>query len=509
MSRTSKFFYSTITTALLQIMILFSGLIIPYTIIHIYGSEVNGLLSSITQLIQYATLVEAGLSAAMIYALYKPLAAKDNNSINRILVAAKKTYEKSGYWFLFFITIIALGYPLFISVDNLQNYEIFFLVLIIGLSGVLEFFTLAKYRAILTADQKTYVISLISIIHVLLNTIIIVILSYAGFSIILVRSIALVSVILRTVLLRLYVNKKYNFLDYSVVPDYESIDRRKYAIYMQILTVIHSGSPILIAALFLTLNDVSIYTIYYLVIQGLITILSIFTTGISAGFGEIIAIGDKLKLKKAFEKFEIIYFSSITLVYYIAYCMYIPFIRIYTSNTDINYVNVSLAIFMAINGFIYSLKTPYSMLLIASGKYKESRIQNTVQGLLVILFGIPLSLLYGLIGIVIAMIISNLYRLIDFIFFTPKHLTHYSFKKSIIMIFAFCILFLLLVVISNLIYDFQITSILNWIVVSIIIGLTGLSIIVLFNYIFFNKLAKETTSHLIYVIKNNFVRNNK
>ena len=53
-----------------------AGFVTPLIMLKYYGSEVNGLVTSIGQFIVYFNLVEAGLSGAAIYALYKPLADK-------------------------------------------------------------------------------------------------------------------------------------------------------------------------------------------------------------------------------------------------------------------------------------------------------------------------------------------------------------------------------------------------------------------------------------------------
>ena len=82
-SRSKKFFYNTLFMALLQLVNIPAALIVPRIMLLFYGSEINGLVSSIYQVINYFTLVEAGLSAAAIYALYKPLAEGDNKRIHQ------------------------------------------------------------------------------------------------------------------------------------------------------------------------------------------------------------------------------------------------------------------------------------------------------------------------------------------------------------------------------------------------------------------------------------------
>ena len=63
-----------------------------------YGSEINGLISSINQLL-YFSLVEAGLSGAAIYALYKPLADNDYKAINGVITAAKVLSQSDIYFY--------------------------------------------------------------------------------------------------------------------------------------------------------------------------------------------------------------------------------------------------------------------------------------------------------------------------------------------------------------------------------------------------------------------------
>lgn len=491
MSRTKKFIKNTITTALLNIITMISGFILPKIMLSVYGSEVNGLVTSITQLIAYLTLVEAGLSGATVYSLYKPLADNDEYGINRVLAAAKNFYYRTGYLFLGLIVGIAFIYPLFIKTNLLTYKEIVLLFIILGVNGVLEFFTLAKYRALLTADQKTYIISLASIVQVLINLVIIFTLSYCGVSIVTVRFIAILAIFIRTFLLWGYCKKKYLYLDFTVEPNNFSMEKRWDALYMQVIGIVHTGAPILIATIFLTLNDVSIYSIYYTVINGVNSLLSIFSSGLAATFGDIIARGEKEKFKQIFTQFEYIYYIILTIVYSIMSVSYIPFIRIYTEGADINYLFPTLAFLMTLNGYFYNLKTPFGMLTISTGKYKESRIQITLQALIQIGCGVIFAKIWGVNGIVIAALFSNIYRDIDFIFFAPKHLTNYTFKSSLFMwIRSFCII-LFNIIILSIIPTMFITGYISWMIYTIIIGVISTILTISINAIFDRYLFKE------------------
>lgn len=431
MSRTEQFIKNTMATGLLQIITMIAGFITPKIMLVYFGSEVNGIVTSITQFIAYLTLLEAGLSGATVFSLYKPIAAKDTYAVNRILVAAKNLYYRTGHIFSCMVVFCATLYPFFVHTNKVDYGELFCLFCILGVNGILEFYTLAKYRALLTADQKTYVISLASIVQVILNVIIIAGLSYEGCSIVVVRGAAVVAIFARTYILWRYCHRHYTYLDFSVPPNNEAMKQRWDALYLQILGTIHQGAPILIATFFLSLLDVSVYAIYNLVILGLNSILGIFMTGLTSGFGDLIAREENDAFRKAFREFEFLYNIIITIIYSTMLFVYVPFIALYTKGSDINYVYPIFAFLMIVNGYAFNIKNPFGMLVISAGKYKETRVPTTVQGAIELLGGISLSLIWGLNGLVIGSILSNLYRDIEFLFFSPKHLTHISSRYTI------------------------------------------------------------------------------
>lgn len=175
-------------------------------------------------------------------------------------------------------------YPIFVNVETMSSIEVAILVIVLGTSGILEFFTMSKYRVLLTAYQKVYIISIASICYTILNAVIIIVLSYLNVNIIIVRGVALLSVLSRSIILFLYVKRKYKYVDYKTKPDKEALNKRWDALYLQILQVIQTGTPIVLITLFLDLKTVSIYTIYNMVFNGINGILTIFTNGLSSSF---------------------------------------------------------------------------------------------------------------------------------------------------------------------------------------------------------------------------------
>ena len=424
-SRSKKFFYNTLFTALLQVVNVAAALIVPRFMLQYYGSEVNGLVTSITQFIGYFSLVEAGLSAAAVYALYKPLAEGDDGRVSEIVSASRRFYMQAG-WIFFALTLaLSLLYPLYIRTPDLSFFETALLVLVLGAGGFLDFFTLAKYRVLLTADQKTYVISLVSILHIGLQTVIIATLTYLGMGVVAVRAAAIASLLLRSVLLLVYCRLHYRTVNYYAKPDMGALDKRRDAMLLQVLGVIHQGTTVVLLTLLVRdLALVSVYAVFSIVITGLNSVLGIFHSGLAASFGEVIVRGERTVLQRAYREFEGGFYMVISFVFSVAFVMIMPFVELYTAGvSDADYHMPLLGFLVVLNAYLYHLKTPQGMMVIAAGMYRETRWRTLAQGLIALVGGAVLALPLGIYGILLAAIASNLYRDLDLLHFCPARIT--------------------------------------------------------------------------------------
>lgn len=85
-------FLNVACSSLSQIVSILCGLVVPRLILNTFGSEANGLISSLTQFLNYIALVEGGIGSVVLSALYGPLARKDNLGISQVLKAANRFF---------------------------------------------------------------------------------------------------------------------------------------------------------------------------------------------------------------------------------------------------------------------------------------------------------------------------------------------------------------------------------------------------------------------------------
>lgn len=112
-----------------EILTIVLGILVPRLILSSYGSEVNGLLSSVTQIYSYVALLEAGVGLATVQALYRTLGQRNRAATNAVLSATNRYYHKTGLLYLFAILCLSVIYPLAIR-SSLPSYTIVLIIVL-------------------------------------------------------------------------------------------------------------------------------------------------------------------------------------------------------------------------------------------------------------------------------------------------------------------------------------------------------------------------------------------
>lgn len=501
-SRTKIFAVNTCLTGLHHIFVIISGFIIPKIMLFYYGSDIFGLVTSITQFVSYFMIVEAGLATAGVVALYKPIVNKDYKTISGIVSATRKLYYSTGHIFFLLVTVLAIFYPIFVKLEGMSYYDIALLTLVIGASGTLDFYTMSRFRIVLTAFQKVYIIAIGNIIYVIANIVITYLCAKSGCSIVILKFLVLSSVLARSFFLRLYVHHYYYSIDYKAKPIVNALKNRWDALYLQILGAIHTGTPIILITVFCSLTDVSVYAVFNIAIAGILGLLSLFSTSLFPSFGDIIARKDKSLLQSSFEKFEILYYMLLGIISTCLFLLLQNFVSIYTNGVEGNseYSFPLLGYMMTANMLLHNIKTPQGMLVLSAGLFKETRIQTSIQGLLAIFCGAIMGYFWGIKGVILGIMISNIYRDIDLMFFIPKRVTGMkwtaTFKRIVIMIIAIFVSFFCLKFCIEYTNNWK-----EWIYSGVISFLVSSSIFIIMFYLAYPKDIKESFIQLKNILK--------
>lgn len=486
-SRTTQFIKNVVGSALLQIVTILTGFISPRLMLTAFGSEINGITSSITQFISYLTLVEAGLSNATIFALYKPLANGDNEARDSIVSATKLAYYRVGYLFVALSVGLALLYPYIGSTDAMSNWELGLLVLVLCSNSTINFFVLAKYRSLLTADQCGYLVSFSSCVQLLVHLAIVYITIGLGFNVVAVRALGIVSYLFTAIILAVCVRLRYGKINFNATPNMKALDKRHDAMFLQIMGVITAATPVAVMTAFLDYKIISVYTIYNMIAGSVSACISVFTNGLTASFGNIYATDDKQLLKKTTGEFRVAFYILITIVYTVMLSTLLPFVGIYTEGiTDTNYILPLFGVLITLKGLLENFKSPHGMLVMSFGKYREIRRQTIIQAVLIVVSTLLFTALWGLEGCMVALCLANVYMLIELLILTPKVLVEMSIKKNLRQILQTAIIVFGVYGISRVV-NYQPTDYLTWLIYACVIGICTVGITVTVFFLFDRK----------------------
>ena len=477
-----------------QFVTIVLGFIIPQLFLKTYGPQIHGLTSSITNLMSYVLLLNAGLNTASVQALYEPLSKKDFYRLNAILNAIKNYYINTGILFTVVIIVISFILPLFIQ--GIPSETVSILMLIMGLQSVVDCFLVSKYRILLQADQKLYVYIIISIVTLILRGIIQIYLISTKASVILVQAVPTIALFITWLLQFLYTNSNYPMLNKKIKPDKKSLSKRWSAFVHQITGLVVNNVDIFILTLSGNMILVSIYSVYQMIFTHLNNMMTnVFSQGVVASFGHIMISKDITLLRKNFNLYEFIYFIIITFVYSVCAVMILPFIELYTEGiNEVNYTDPLIALMFLITALLSNYRVPGLMLINAGGLYQETKMRAIIEAIIKFITSIIFFYIFDIYGLLLGSILSFSYRLIDVIIFSNKKIlvqspvkTFYRISRSIIIISTCIVLYSLT---TNL---FSISNWLDWVYFSMVVtmfaGFMSLSI----NLIEFNQIREMFT----------------
>ena len=406
-----------------QIVTIIAGFILPPLIVATYGSVQNGMVASIGQFIAYLALVEAGISSVSIAALAKPLYDNDKNKINSILAATQNFYSKAGGIFVSMILILSLVYPHI--VEGVDKFSAGLMVIVLSFIGIVDFFVIGKYRALLIADRKYFVLGVVKIIAVILNTVVSIFLIKFGYSLLFVKFVSILIYVSNYLMILIYIKKRYGFINLKTKFDKNTLEQKWDMMYHRFAGIVLDNSPLVILTIFCSLSEVSIYSIYALVFLAANQLVDTLYDGMQGFFGRFLAEDNPKKLKSSFGRYETLYFFAAGICYTCASLLTIPFMQIYTKNmTDADYIQPTLAALFVLVGVMNKIRGPAAMLFISAGHFKQTKWRAVLEAVINIFASVFFVIKFGFTGVLLGTVCSLAYRAPDLIIYSSKHIVH-------------------------------------------------------------------------------------
>ncbi len=470
-----------------QVIVLICNFILPRQILLSYGSEINGLVTSITQFLGFITLMDMGIGAVVQSTLYKPLAEQNELQISKILRSARNFFNKIGIILLVYVFFLCLFYPKLNS--TIFGYGFIVpLIIAISISSIAQYFFGIINQLLLNADQRSYVQLALNAVSLILNTFVSILLMKNGFSIQSVKLVASIVLLIKPIGMSLFVRRHYR-IKRDIILDEEPIKQKWNGIAQHVAAYILSNTDVLVLTLFSSMKNISIYNIYYIVVAGVRQCITTLMTGVDALFGNLYAKNDE-KLNVKFGYYEWLMHTGVSLVFTITAVLICPFISVYTRGVnDTNYIYPIFGILLVAAYGCYSIRLPYNTMVLAAGHYKETQISAIVEALLNIGISVIFVFKFGLYGVAIGTLVAMIYRTVYLAYYLKKAILFRPFRIFIKHIFI-DLLSILVIYSSTYGIATDVSSYLSWIVLAIKITLIGSTEVGIINLIFYRDECK-------------------
>lgn len=485
----SDFIYNISFSVLPQLMNILTYLLLPAMIIVGYGSETNGLVSTVRSIISYISLVGAGIAVATTQSLYEPVAKKDLKQVKGLLKATAYMFNRCGYLYVLLVVIVSCMYPFFVKC-SLSYGTMFFLLFVMSVSGASEFFVVGKYRSLLFANRKVYICSLIQTLSLFLSLIIAVVLLKFRMNIVLVQLGISFVYVARAFFLSLYVHRYYSecLYDCNTEPISKAVEKKNDAMIHQLSGLLVMSSQTIILTIMVGLEASSIYVVYNIVFSGLYSIFSNIQSSVTPYLGKSFAVENAEILEKKFAILEKVSYLVIFVVLAVSAKMILPFVALYTRGSDINYSYEYFALLFVVFYVFLIFRMPYMAMINVAGHFRETKSRALIESAICVLACIFFTYLLGLYGVLIGSACAIGWRCVDMIVYARRKILGLNFVRPLFRLLRIIIYIWVFYNFSPKQF-FEISSYLTWLVNALINCVICL-LIALFDYAIFEGCVK-------------------
>ncbi|MGP1474341.1 MAG: lipopolysaccharide biosynthesis protein [Treponema sp.] len=410
MSRTLNSKRNIVSGILFKLFATLLPFAIRTAIIYSLGTEYLGVTSLFTSILSVLSLTELGFSSAIVYSMYKPIAANDENKICALLDFYKKIYRIVG------IVILALGIILipllrfFIKGSYPNDINIYLVYTIYMFNTVISYFLFAYKSSIAVAYQRSDLLNKTQIIVLffLYGIQLIILFFFKNFYAYCITS------PISTVLGNLINNYKINkfFPNITGKGKLEDTDKREIATNVKGLFLDRIGDVSrnsfdnIVISSYLGLSVLAVFNNYYYIVTAVCSVLLIIKQGIQASIGNSIATETIEKNYSDFLKFNFIIGWIISWCFVCFLCLYQPFMELWVG-PELKLSNSKMILFCI---FFYSLNINIvpNLYLSGNGLWWECKLPCIFEAIGNLLLNIILCRFLGITGVLLATILTLL-----------------------------------------------------------------------------------------------------
>lgn len=365
---------NTIITLFVEFFQLALAIFVPRLIIVRFGSDVNGLTTTIVNILNVINLIQAGATGASIFEMYQPIANNDYDTVNRILSSTKKYYAKLGIVFSTIVIVAAPVVAFSYTTEKLSFWQIVLSMLILGVNMLFSFLFFFWYDILFCAHQKKYYVSISTFFYYLTYYGLVFVILKVPFSQFYWMYIAaLIGNVVKLIVLFCIYKAKYSGI---VTKNYKGkeykIKNRYNILFQQVSTQATEASVSVVLSYSYGLNMVSVFSVYNLIRNVANMIMFQILYAIVSVFGNVVYSESDKRKKDIFDAIHIMFYAIGTWLIICVGVLALSFVKIYTHGiADANYFRIEYVIIIVLYLFVILQYIPTYLVANVYGFYKE------------------------------------------------------------------------------------------------------------------------------------------
>lgn len=387
----------------LQLVTMLTSLAVRTLFIRCLGVALNGLNGLMTEVVAILSMAEMGFGTAIIYHLYKPLAAGDNDAVNRLMGLYRKAYRVIacvlvgiGLALLPFVPAIVTG------VDLSDHYIrcVFALFIVQTASSYL----FSYKRSLFNADQKNYVVTLFTIVFNILTAIAAIVTMLISRAYIPFLISQIVMTIAGNAAISIYADRKYPFLKEKALPvdkeERKSVLSSIRHLFVGLVSgkITNSTDNVLISVLVST-YQIGLYSNYALVQNAVMGLFRKVSSGMVGSMGNLYVTASHARAETAFRRMEFVFGAAGLASALVMYAVLTPFVRVWLGAEYLLSDGVMLV--LMINQFLFIAREPLWHMSTASGLFSIDKYVSIFGSVVNLIVSVVLGRLMGMVGIFI------------------------------------------------------------------------------------------------------------
>lgn len=377
-------------------------------VLYFLGIEFLGLNGLFASIIQVLSLAELGVSAAMVYSMYEPIAKDDDETICALLNLYKKLYRIIGSVILVVGLVIIPVLPHLIAADLPSDVNLYTIYLLNLGTTVLTYWLFSYKASLFQAFQRNDIQSRIAFAT---NTIQYILQLYA---LITLRSYYLY--LTAKLFCQILTNLSYGYISKKKYAKYSPKGKLPPKMQKQITgqikdlftaklgNVLANSMDTLVVSSVLGLSLLAIYQNYYFVITSVVGFMVIVYQGCTAGIGNSLLVKSEEANYHDFKTVTMLIVCVLTFCCSCFLSLFQPFIILWTGAE--NMLSYSCVIAFSIYFFVFEMNQLFDTYKDAAGIWHQDRFRPLITAAFNLILNILLARILGVIGIILGTIIS-------------------------------------------------------------------------------------------------------